>query len=97
MRKIIKFLAVRDAAMVGMINNIASMGTPIPGLTQNDDDVPYCSAENLPADCVNQTVCHCPHLVQLDTCKVYEFFLYDAGGTASVGLIELLLKNQYSC
>lgn len=74
--------------MVGMINNIASMGTPIPGLTQYDEDIPYCNADNLPDGCDSRKVCHCPHLIQLDVCKVYEFFLRDAGGKASVELIE---------
>lgn len=58
--------------MVNMINNIASTHFPIPGLTQDDSNVPYCNAENKPSNC-DQSVCHCPHLVELDMCEVYDF------------------------
>lgn len=73
-------LAVNNnGAMIGLINKIASTGSPMPGLTQDDSKVQYCDSDNLPSNCNSKTICHCPHLVQLELCKVYEFFLYDGG------------------
>lgn len=66
-----------DLAKVGLINGIANIGYVMPGLSQNDSDVSYCNAENLPIDCRNKPTCHCPHLVELKLCEVYEFLLTD--------------------
>lgn len=75
-------LAVGDFAMVGTINKITFAGTPMPGLTQNDSSIKYCNADNKNEhNCDNDTVCHCPHLIQLELCQVYEFLLISGGRT----------------
>lgn len=72
------FEAVGNSVMIGSINNIASSHNPVPGLTQNDSAVAYCNADNLPSNC-EQSVCHCPHLVELKLCEAYDFLLTDNG------------------
>lgn len=66
--------------MVAMINNISSMESPVPGLTQDDADVPYCNENNKPLNCNNGTTCHCIHKVKLGLGKINDFWFYDAGG-----------------
>lgn len=77
-----RILASGDLAMVSMMNNIASTHPPVPGLLQDDSNVPYCNANNLPDDCDKDIengnpVCYCPHLIQLDIGEVYELLLLD--------------------
>lgn len=62
---------------MGSINNITNEPSPVPGLIQDDTDVPYCNVNNLPEYCNATSVCQCPHLVHLELCKVYEFILLD--------------------
>lgn len=66
--------------MVTTINYIASKHSPVPGLIQDDSFVPYCNANNLPSKCDRNSVCHCPHAIQLELCKTYEFVLIDDEG-----------------
>lgn len=67
--------------MVATVNDILTSSYPVPGLTQDDSAVPYCNADNLPPDCRGGSVCHCPHLVQLELCKTYEFLIETGGGS----------------
>lgn len=66
-----------------MINRISSTNTPVPGLLQDDSNVPYCNAENLPhkndADIVTgDPVYYCPHQIQLQLGQLYEIVLVDS-------------------
>lgn len=65
--------------MVSSINGIVNMASPVPGLTQNDSNVQYCNANNLPENHeirLNNTIGYnCPHLIPLKLNKVYEFLL----------------------
>lgn len=70
-------LAAGDMALVAMINNISASHTPVPLLTQDDSDVPFCNADNLPPNCDSNSICHCNHVVELELCKNYEFLLTD--------------------
>lgn len=72
--------AVGSFAMAGMINGIVSGPTPFPPLTQNDTGIPYCSEGNLPATCTSTAACFCTHLIKLEYCKTYEFWLIAGGG-----------------
>lgn len=63
--------------MISTINDIASIVSPVPGLTQDDSFVSYCNPNNLSQNCDSSSVCHCPHLIEFELCKVYEFFIYD--------------------
>lgn len=75
------FIDIVDQVKVGAINRIAYAGTSVPGLVQNDSMIPYCNADNLPdlhdigAD--NKKVYYCPHRIELELHKVYEFLLID--------------------
>lgn len=69
--------AIKDDVMVGMINGITNTMSPVPGLSQDDSDVAYCNADHLPERCKNEVICHCPHLVELELCEVYEFIIRD--------------------
>lgn len=65
-----------------MINKIVNVGTPQPGLVQDDSNVPYCSADNLPnkhdTDMPSgEPVYYCPHLVQLELGELYEITILD--------------------
>lgn len=57
------------------------MPSPVPGLVQDDSNVGYCNADNLPKPTGialdNSTFYHCPHLISLELNKVYEFVLID--------------------
>lgn len=68
--------------MVSMVNKIASMMTPVPGLVQDDSDVPYCNATNLPKEhdkdiVTGEPVYYCPHAIQLELGQLYEIILID--------------------
>lgn len=69
-----------EQVVIGTINDITSTNSPVPGLTQDDSDVRYCNENNLPENCNGSAICHCPHLVELELCEVYEFFLRDDRG-----------------
>lgn len=76
------FAAFSTKAMVSMINKIAYMQTPIPGLLQDDSDVPYCNADNLPTHSdkdmpTGSPVYYCPHMIDLELGELYEFTLLD--------------------
>ncbi|XP_031624237.1 laccase-3-like isoform X2 [Contarinia nasturtii] len=73
------YFTIGDFAVISAINNISMMHPPISVLTQDDSDVKYCNAKNLPANCDRQDLCNCIHLIPLKLCEVYEFFLYDSG------------------
>lgn len=65
-----------------MINRISSTNTPVPGLLQDDSNVPYCNAENLPNNydidiVTGDRVYYCPHSIQLEFGQLYEFVLMD--------------------
>lgn len=65
-----------------MTNKISSTHTPVPGLLQNDSNVPYCNAENLPNEYDNDIVTggrvyYCPHSIQLELGELYEIVLID--------------------
>lgn len=68
-------------ANVATINRIANSQSPVPGLVQDDSNVGYCNASNLPekSDLArdNKAVYHCPHRIELELDKVYEFLLID--------------------
>lgn len=69
----------QEHSMVAMISNISSMEKSVPLLTQDDSDMEFCNAENLPPHCDTESVCHCSHMIELNLCKVYEFYLTDGG------------------
>lgn len=74
-------LAVNSThVMISTINGISSTSSAVPGLTQDDSDISYCNAINLPEHCSKSQICHCPHLIELKLCEVYEFLLIDARG-----------------
>ena len=76
---LLQFLAAGDLAIVTAINNISATHTPVSLLTQDDSHVSYCDAGNLPSNCDRNSICYCNHMVQLELCKNYEFFLIDNG------------------
>lgn len=82
------FLDVDNLAKVATINRIANAQSPVPGLIQNDSNVRYCDANNLPEKYEmaldGQPVYHCPHLIELELDKVYEFLLIDDTTTEPV-------------
>lgn len=65
------------------MNNIIGSTSPVPGLTQDDSFVNYCSAKKLPTGCNVTSPCVCPHLIQLKTNHVYEFVFIDDDGIKS--------------
>lgn len=69
-----------DGARLATINRIANIHTAVPGLYQNSE-ISYCNAEKLPKHSDigkdNKPVYLCPHLVELDLGKVYEFLMVD--------------------
>lgn len=71
---------VGNDTAIGTINKISSTTSPVPGLTQNDSTVRYCNEHDLPKTCTGDSICYCPHLVQLKLCGVYEFLLMDVRG-----------------
>lgn len=73
------FVGAGDLVGVAMINNISATHTPLPLLTQDDSNVAFCNANNLPSNCDGNSICHCNHMIELDVCKTYEFFLIDGG------------------
>lgn len=65
-----------------MTNKISSLNTPVPGLLQDDSNVPYCNADKLPAHSDKDIVTggpvfYCPHLIQLELGELYEIVLLD--------------------
>lgn len=80
---IIRPTDIMNMANVATINSIVYASTSLPVLTQDDSNVRYCSAENLPDKSLvapnGQTIYHCTHLIQLKLDQVYEFILIDNG------------------
>lgn len=76
----IHFQAIADGMIVGVINGITFVSPPVPGLTQNDSDVAYCNEHNKPISCEGLDICHCPHLIELEPCEVYDFVIQDYKG-----------------
>lgn len=74
--------------MIPTVNSIAYMPGPVPGLTQDDTNVRYCNADNLPQTFNvapnGRPVYHCPHLISLKLDKVYEFILFDNGTSTTL-------------
>lgn len=69
--------AVLNAAvMIPNLNGISNMHFPQPPLTQPMPNIAYCNADNK-TNCAGGggAICHCPHIVPLDLCGVYEFQL----------------------
>lgn len=62
---------------VRFVNNIVFRGSPVPGLTQDDSFVHYCNKSTIPKHCDRSSPCYCTHLIELELCKVYEFFIHD--------------------
>lgn len=66
---------------VATVNRISHKFGPVPGLVQDDSNVAYCNAGNLPDkyDIAkdNRSVYHCSHRIELELDKVYEFLLID--------------------
>lgn len=88
----ISIAASGDLAKVGLINGIANTGYVMPGLSQDDSDIPYCNADHLPNHCDSTySICHCSHLVKLKLCEVYEFLLTD--GACMQFFLSTKLKN----
>lgn len=81
MKSVHFFSDVLSVAKVATINRIANAASSVPGLVQNDSNVRYCNANNLPDkyDLAkdNRTIYHCTHLIPLELDKVYEFLLID--------------------
>lgn len=74
------FTAIGRTPTIDIINKISNVLPPIPGLIQDDSNIPYCSESNLPENCENQTACYCHHLIQLELCRVYELLIIDGRG-----------------
>lgn len=70
-----------EFSMVALISNISSSEKSVPLLTQDepDSETDFCNSDNLPSHCDTESVCHCSHLIELEVCKVYEFFIKDGG------------------
>lgn len=68
-----------DNTEVAVVNQIAHMPGPVPGLTQDDSNVHYCNSGNLPDNYDttpgNGSVYYCTHLMPLKLDKVYEVLL----------------------
>lgn len=79
--KIFLFLDFLDNAYVTLINRIASVHPPIPGLIQDDSDIAYCNAKKIPkrldTAMDGQPVAYCPHVIELKLGQVYEFLMVD--------------------
>lgn len=75
------FLDIENLAKVATINRIANVKSSVPGLVQDDSNIRYCNADNLPErqDMAfdNKTVYHCPHRIELQLDKVYDMLLID--------------------
>ena len=88
---------VESAAKVATINRIASSMAPVPGLVQDDSIVNYCNADKLPGwhelAIDEKPVYHCPHQIQLEKDKVYEFLLIDE--TPSEGVSHPIHMHGY--
>ncbi|XP_055295200.1 uncharacterized protein LOC129564973 [Sitodiplosis mosellana] len=57
------YFTAGDLAAVGMINNISSAHPPFPLLTEDDSNVSFCNANNLPSNCApGGAVSHPIHL-----------------------------------
>lgn len=84
------FPAFGGFVMVSTMNGIANAQSSVPRLTQDDSNVPYCSADKLPEYCFDKISCHCSHLVELELCEVYEFQLIDVRGETKNVFIVLL-------
>lgn len=79
-------------AMISMINRISSTNTPVPGLLQDDSNVPYCNADKLPPHSdrdieTGDPVYYCPHMIELELGELYEITLLDD---------KCMCKQQYS-
>lgn len=84
--------------MVSMINKISSMNTPVPGLVQDDSDIPYCNANHLPQNHDNDIVTgapvyYCPHAIQLELDELYEVVLIDDKGMCTEKINEFHTEN----
>lgn len=73
-------LAFNTVSITGSVNNIITTTPPMPGLTQDDSSIQYCSANQLPSGCNATTLCSCPHLIELKLNKVYDFIFLDGDG-----------------
>lgn len=65
------------------------MPPPVPPVIQDDSTVHYCNADHLPEafgrTMNNQSFYHCPHRIELELNKVYEFLLIDDTLNEKVG------------
>lgn len=82
--------------MAGMINGISYVMAPVPGLTQDDSHVSYCNGDNLPKSCNGSPICHCPHLIELEHCKVYELMVRDQRSKFKNNVKNIEFILQYS-
>lgn len=83
-----KLSDIKREAKVAVINQIAYMPPPVPGLVQDDSNVAYCDADNLPEKYAiganNSIVYHCPHFISLKLDNVYDFLLIHNSSTEPV-------------
>lgn len=67
--------------MVTLINRIANIHPPIPALTQDDSDITYCNAKNMPkkydTGVDGRPIAYCPHVIEIKMGEVYEFLMMD--------------------
>lgn len=77
-------------ALISLINRISSTNTRVRGLVQDDSNVPYCNAANLPNKHdidigTGDPVYYCPHVIELELDQLYEIVLIDAKGKCIYG------------
>lgn len=73
------FAAVGTKSLLGQINNIVYMDTPVPGLTQDDSFVRYCNESTVANKNTTEGLHYCTHRIEMELYETVDLLLFDEG------------------